>query len=290
MSGTQKIKRYFITAKADITLRLLLAGNLPSQTDAGVVITSGGVWKDRKRVMNPDEIIRARETVKVHVSTFQGITYTLPKEHIIFENQDFMVVYKPCNLNVHSVPSTFRYDLAYGVNQYLQGQGIDFTTTPVTRLDRPVEGLVIFPKNKISERQLFKSIERRKIKKWYMAALEGGKGPRCLRIRDKLNNLENRTRVHENGKDADSLFIKTHSLGHADVYSVFIFTGRRHQIRFHASNYIAPVIGDFFYGSTVRLEPNDIALLCRGYNIPFAGEVFKVRLPRGYLDRFYEKI
>jgi 23S rRNA pseudouridine1911/1915/1917 synthase len=289
MTGLHTMKKFFITAKKDIALRQLLAVHLPPQTNGETAITSGGVWKDKKRVIDPEIIIHAGETVKVHISSFQGRIYTLPKEHIIFENQEFMVVYKPCDLNVHSVPSTFYYNLTYGVNQYLQQQGIDFQSTPVTRLDRPVEGLVIFPKNKSSEQQLFKLVRLRKIKKWYMAALESSNGPQCLRIRDKLSNYGNRTHIDENGKEADSLFIKTQTLGGADIYSVFIFTGRRHQVRFHASHYIAPILGDFFYGSSVKWEPDDIALICRGYNIPFRRERFKIRLPHSYLEKFFER-
>lgn len=290
MTGLHTIKKFFITAKTDITLRQLLAVHLPPQTNGETAITSGGVWKDKKRVMDPDYILRAGETVKVHISSFQGRTYTLPKEHIIFENQDFMVVYKPCDLNVHSVPSTFYHNLTYGVNRYLEQQGIEFQSTPVTRLDRPVEGLVIFPKNKSSEQQLFKMVRLRKIKKWYMAALESSNGPQCLRIRDTLSNYGNRTFIDENGKEADSLFIKTQILEFAEIYSVFIFTGRRHQVRFHSSHYIAPILGDFFYGSSIKWEPDDIALVCRGYNIPFRKEKYKIRLPQCFLEKFFEKI
>ena len=292
MNSLYTIKKFFITAKTDIPLRQLLAEHLPTQTQTNgeTTITSGGVWKDKQRIMNPDYIIRAGETVKVHISSFQGKIYTLPKEHIIFENQEFMVVYKPSDLNVHSVPSTFFYNLTYGVNQYLQQQSIDFQAVPVTRLDRPVEGLVIFPKNKSSEQQLFKLMKLRKIKKWYMAGLECSNVPQCLRIRDKLSNFGNRTFIDENGKEADSLFIKTQTLEFADIYSVFIFTGRRHQVRFHASHYIAPILGDFFYGSSIKCEPDDIALVCRGYNIPFGREKFKIRLPQCFLEKFFEKI
>jgi 23S rRNA-/tRNA-specific pseudouridylate synthase len=290
MNNLYTIKKFFITAKTDIPLRQLLAEHLPPHTNGEAAITSGGVWKDKKKVMDPDYTIQAGETVKVHISSFQGRIYTLPKEHIIFENQEFMVVYKPSDLNVHSVPSTFYYNLTYGVNHYLEQQGIDFQSTPVTRLDRPVQGLVIFPKNKSSEQQLFKQVRLRKIKKWYMAALESSNGPQCLRIRDKLSNYGNRTFIDENGKEANSLFIKTQTLDFADIYSVFIFTGRRHQVRFHASHYIAPILGDFFYGSPVKWEPDDIALVCRGYNIPFRREKFKIRLPQHFLEKFFEKI
>lgn len=277
MPNFQEVKKFFITAKEDTPLRRLLEEHLPAgyTENAAIAISSGGVWKDKKRIFGPDFTIRAQETVKVHISTFQGKIYTLNEKDIVFENQDLMVVYKPPDLNVHAVPSTFYYNLTYAVNRYLEQKDIPFVSTPVTRLDRPVEGLVIFPKNKSSERRLFRLVKVRRIKKWYMAALErrrdpgGADNPDYLRIRDRVSNNGNRTCLDENGKDADSLFIKTQTLEAADIYSVFIFTGRRHQIRFHASHYIAPIIGDWFYGSSHRIESDEVALVCRGYNIPY---------------------
>ena len=284
------MKRFFITANTETTLLKLLSANLPSPHNAETVIISGGVWKDRKRVNNPNAIIHRSETVKVHLSSFQGRIYTLKEEHVVFENEDILVVYKPCNLNVHAVPTTIHYHLSYGVEQYLLSRGIHFEATPITRLDRPVEGLVLFAKNKAAERKLFDLVKRRKVHKWYTAGLEKSSNLQCFRIRDNISNDGFRTRLDPHGKAADSLFIRTQSLENADIYSVFIFTGRRHQIRFHASHYLAPILGDTGYGSVVSLPPDEIALMCRGYNIPYRGKILRIRIPPDYLERFYKKI
>ncbi len=284
------MKPFFITAKTDTPLQQLLSDHLPSQYNPEKVITSGGVWKDKKRIFDPGFIIRSQETVKVHTSSFQGKFYTLDREQVVFENQDLLVVYKPCNLNVHAIPTSVYYHLAYGVNSYLKAKGIEYKSTPLTRLDRSVAGLVLFAKNKPAERQLFKLVKQRRIKKWYMAALEKSDAIKWLRIRDRVSTDGARTLLDDNGKVADSLFIKTETLKTADIYSVFIFTGRKHQIRFHASHYIGPIIGDTFYGSTTILPPDEIALICRGYNIPYGKQILRIRLPDRFLDRFYEKI
>jgi 23S rRNA-/tRNA-specific pseudouridylate synthase len=290
-----KVERFFITATEAVTVKQLLTAHLPDRYHPETVITHGGVWKDRKRIMDPSFKLRPRETLKVHTSPFQGKYYTLDPRHIIFENEDLLVVYKPRDLNVHGVPSSIYYTLTYGVNRYLEQQGIDFEANPVTRLDRPVEGLVIFPKNKSSERTLFKRVKQRQVKKWYMAALEKPEEPtapppKYLRIRDRIHNDGKRTCLDKNGKDADSLFVKTAGLEKADIYSIFIFTGRRHQIRFHAAHYLAPVIGDRLYGSHISLPPDEIALVCRGYNIPYRGQNLRIRLPGYLLDRFHKKL
>jgi 23S rRNA-/tRNA-specific pseudouridylate synthase len=97
------------------------------------------------------------------------------------------------------------------------------------------------------------------------------------------------TGENEKGKITDTLFIKLKETENADIYSVFIFTGRRHQIRFHAAHYLSPVVGDILYGSEVRMPPDEIALMCRGYNIPWRKEQLKVRLPEKFIDEFFKK-
>ncbi len=292
MSQKSKVEKFFITAGKATSLLQLLTANLPERYDPKEVLSSGGVWLERKRITDPSYMMSPQETVKVHTSSFQGKKYVLDPAHIIFENSDLMVVYKPTNLNVHGVPSSQYYHLMHGVNVYLEQQGAGFAANPVTRLDRPVEGLVIFPKNKTSERKLFELIKKRKIKKWYMAALEkrDTTSPKYLRITDNITNDGDHTFHDQEGKVADSLFVKVASLERADIYSVYIFTGRRHQIRFHAAQYLAPIIGDRFYGSSAQLPPDEIALICRGYNIPYQKETLRIRLPEVFLEQFRAKL
>ncbi len=290
MASLYEMRKFFITASEDTALKELLTMHLPQSTNVDDVISSGGVWRDKKRVFDPDFIIKAKETIKIHTSSFQGRQYILKPEHVIFENEDFMVVYKPCDLNVHGVPSSLHYNLNYGVNNYLKKNGIHFESTPLTRIDRPVEGLVIFSKNKHYERRLFDLIKRRVIKKWYVGGIEKRpENPKCLRIIDTITNDGNKTSADPQGKIADTLFIKTGEKTSADIYSIFIFTGRRHQIRFHASNYIAPLVGDWFYGASLHLPGDEISLICRGYNIPYKKKMLRIRLPQKYMDAFLAK-
>lgn len=286
------MKRYFITAKHDTPLFDLVKAHLPPGVNADAVISSGGIWKNKKRILDKQFIIGSGETVKVHLSEFQGKYYHVSEKQVVFENDDLLVVYKPPDLNVHAVPTTIHYHLSYGVDQYLKSRGIHYESTPIMRLDRAVEGLVLFAKNKNSERILFDRVKRRKVHKWYMAAVEkpAEPAPHRLRVRDNISNKGMRTSLDPEGKPADSLFIKTGEDENVCIYSVFIFTGRRHQIRFHASHYIAPIIGDSFYGSSVVMPPDEIALMCRGYNIPYKKKILRIRVPDHYLEQFYRKI
>lgn len=285
------MKRFFITANADTPLIRLVAEHLPDGYDPSVVLTSGGVWKDRKRVLDPELPIGAGETVKVHLSAFQGRAYTLDSKQVVFENDDFLVVYKPHEINVHAIPTSIHYQLAHAVDCYLAQQGIIFESTPIMRLDRSVAGLVLFAKNKNAERLLFRLSTQRLIQKWYTAIVEKRDvgGPRFLRIQDVILNIGTHTILHADGKAAHTLFIRTSSLENAEIYSAFIFTGRRHQIRFHAAHYIAPILGDSLYGSVAALPPDKIALICRGINIPYKKTMLRIRLPQEYMDMFHDR-
>jgi len=157
------------------------------------------------------------------------------------------------------------------------------------RLDRPVEGLVLFAKNKESERILFKLVRKSRIRKWYMAALDKRNDIARIEISDTITNEYSITRLDPGGKRARTYFHKTGSLANADIYSVFPFTGRRHQIRFHASHYLSPIIGDVQYGSRYKLKPDEIGLMCRGYNFFIKGKNLRIRVPEAHLDAFYRR-
>ncbi len=283
--------KLYITAKNDIRLHELLAEHLPARSDAETVIAAGGVWVGKSmRALDPAFLVKAGATVRVYTSPQQGRFYRLADEQVIYEDEGLLVVYKPANLNVHAVPSSLYYNLNHGVGRYLKKQGSAMEPTPLTRLDRPVEGLVLFGKNKQGERLLSKLVRKGRIRKWYIGALEKGKEIQRIEISDTIMNDGSVTKKTADGKRASTRFTLVESLENADVYSIFPFTGRRHQIRFHAAAYIAPIIGDRLYGARLLLKPDEIALLCRGYNIPLKGKNLKVRVPQSYLEAFFRKL
>lgn len=232
---------------------------------------------------NPSQRIKKGETLKIYVSPFQGQQFELRKSQVVFENEDLLVVGKPANLNIHSVPSSMQYNLTFGVIQYLKLNGVSFEPTPPMRLDRPVQGLVVFGKNSSAEKRLFQLVKGKKIGKWYVGVLENTGHPPYLRVQDKILNNGARSTPHELGKDAHSLFCKRESLQGIEIFSIFIFTGRRHQIRAHAAHYLAPIVGDRQYGSKIKLKSDEIALQCNGYNIPWEGKILRLRQdPQAY--------
>ncbi len=286
------MKRYFIVATKDTPLGRLLEDLLPQQHRESIdgILAAGGVWRGKERLLSPTMIIKKNDTIAIHVEPGQDREYIMPPEHVVFENHHFLVVYKPGRLNVHAVPSSLRYHLTHGVNRYLEETGVNYHTTPITRLDQPVSGLVVFGKHKKAERELFRLAKEKRIRKWYRAALEKPSPQSRIRVQDHISNIKKRTSADPNGKFADSLFVFKQELNHANVYSVFTFTGRRHQIRYHAYHYLSPILGDRLYESSYVFSKGEIALLCCGYNIPIWGKRYKVRLPESLHREFEQKI
>jgi len=193
---------------------------------------------------------------------------------VIFEDDNLLAVFKPNGVVVGPTHISLFNNLSYGVGQYL-GEG--YSPPPITRLDKLVSGLVLYPKNKAIEKGLFRLTRDRKIQKWYVATIWDKPGlPQYKRVKTSLD-FGQRAFESETGKPAHSLFIRRSGNGTEAEYSVFIFTGRRHQIRVHAAKHLAPIWGDRPYGGR-RWDGDGIALRCAGYNFTLAGKRYRIRI------------
>ena len=65
-------KVYFITSKSDLILNDCIKHHLPD-INAHKVITSGGVWIDKKRCLNPGQMILKNTTLKCMFHQRKGI-------------------------------------------------------------------------------------------------------------------------------------------------------------------------------------------------------------------------
>ncbi len=281
-SKYQNSKKYFLTAPRDERVLTLMQEYLPA-LPAETILFAGGVWLDRVRIESGAAMIRRGETLRIYHCPNQGTEHVFDEADVVFENQDVLVVFKPAGIPSTWDRSTKQFNLTHGVREWLRKQGSTYEPTAINRLDFMVSGLVIFPKNKTAEKGLFRMTEQRQIGKVYRAHLaKSESAPNCLRVRDRISFL-NKAKIDSEGKHAHTLFIKTGGTDVSDIYSVFIFTGRRHQIRLHAATYLEPILGDGLYGSRFK-DPNEvIALQCVGYNLVWKGEKIRVRLPERYL-------
>jgi 23S rRNA pseudouridine1911/1915/1917 synthase len=284
-------KVYHVTGKKADTAYRILQHALPEHVgDTAILFKIGAVWLNNQRFHNPDEKLPAGTTFRVYVSTQRHETALLLPEQIIAEAKDWIIVDKPAGIS--SVPdrSHLYCNMTSAVTDYFRSNNLRYTANAITRLDLMTSGLMLYAKNPNAERYFGKAMLAHQIRKQYTTLLEH-KDPRradtfappaCLRIRDKLSFVD-KARVSPDGRDCHSLFVKHSEIDTKTRYNVMLFTGRRHQIRCHARHYLAPVLGDTFYGG--KSHPNTgIALWAAAYNFrDLSGKKVRVRLPN--LDR-----
>lgn len=201
--------------------------------------------------------------------------YIAHKEpEIIFENQWFCVVDKPSGML--SVPGK---GSAVSVQEWLQEKyGDDRQVKMVHRLDQDTSGLLIASFGPLPFKLLQTMFAMRKVKKTYIAVLEGDYESRGLpcqgRIElpltpDWLDRPRQRVDMKE-GKEAatDYEFMEVNE-GRSRV-TFRPLTGRTHQLRVHAASEMGlgmPIVGDHLYGKKTGNGSN--RLLLHAHKIEF---------------------
>lgn len=187
------------------------------------------------------------------------------KTEILHEDKDVLVVYKPAGLAAQTT-KIGQPDVASELKNYLCRKGGDTVRqgTPylgiVHRLDQPVEGLMVFAKNKRVAASLSGQLQKQEgggtFHKSYYAVLCGIP---CEEERELVDFLyksqENRAVVADQNRVAEAkkavlwyriLQVERTSLSLADIR---IQTGRFHQIRAQMAHAGFPLLGDFKYGN-----------------------------------------
>lgn len=92
---------------------------------------------------------------------------------IIYEDECYLVINKPCGIPVH--PSILHYEnsLSNGVRYYFDSIGLKKKIRPVNRIDKDTSGLVVFAKNEYVQEALIREMQAGNFKKEYIAIVEG---------------------------------------------------------------------------------------------------------------------
>lgn len=173
---------------------------------------------------------------------------------IIYETEHLLVVNKEAGMDTHpSSDHDFR-SLSNGVAYYFKNNGISSKVRHVHRLDQDTSGAILFAKHAISAAILDRMLEERKVKRTYLALVEGimsmSKGTLDKPI-GKDRHHASRRRVSPNGQKAITHFkvVKTFQKEQLTLVELTLDTGRTHQIRVHMSSIGHPIYGDKLYGS-----------------------------------------
>lgn len=203
----------------------------------------------------------------------------LPEPEIIFENRWFCIVDKPSGML--SVPGK---GSALSVQQWLAGKyGADRQVRMAHRLDRDTSGLLIATFGELSYKLMQALFGARKIRKTYIAELEGNYISRGVPPRGHIElplspDLFDRPRQrvdHTHGKDAATDYEFIGTLNNRSRIIFHPLTGRTHQLRVHASSGSGlgmPIAGDPLYGIKGGHHPQRLLLHAHKLEFTFPGD------------------
>ena len=195
---------------------------------------------------------------KITINDKLDFTTVIEKENIpldiVYEDEYFIIVNKESGMVTHPAPGNYSHTL---VNAIMYHLNIDSTTNLrpgiVHRLDKDTSGLMLVAKTDKMLEVLSEMIKEKKVKRCYLALVEGLIGPESATIdapigRDK-NNREKMTVTDINSKNAITHLKVIKRYKNNTLIECILDTGRTHQIRVHLSYINHPVVNDPIYNN-----------------------------------------
>lgn len=182
------------------------------------------------------------------------------EEQLIYLDNHLLVVVKPKGV---ATQPEFHEEVKAWLKAKTGKEGAIFLH-PVHRLDKPVDGLVLFARSSKALSRLNELLREQKIEKTYIAKVEGT-------LREKEGVLEHflfHDEFHAKVADRPFLGAKKALLSYKVVkkesrttlLEIYLHTGRYHQIRSQLSYIGHPIVGDSKYGSQTAEREGEIAL------------------------------
>lgn len=147
---------------------------------------------------------------------------------IIYEDEAVLVVDKPPGLLTIATPKKEKYTLSSLLNAY-----------PAHRLDRETSGLILFAKTKSIQQRLMDEFRNHKVKKCYIAFVQGAPKQKNGAISRKV-----RDNPYEPAKPALTKYRVIEARNGFSVLEVVPVTGRTNQIRIHFKQLGHPLVGE----------------------------------------------
>ena len=231
------------------------------------------------------------------------------RTEILYEDNSILVIRKPAGLAVQSA-RIGQADVVSELKSYLAkqagpGRGEPYLAV-IHRLDQPVEGVLVFAKEKKTAAALTKQLSEGTLNKQYYAVLcgypEASEGELVDYLRKEGNVAVAVTGKEKNFPDAKIAKLRYSVLEKLDqsmplaLVDICIETGRFHQIRVQFAHAGWPLLGDTKYGNavagaTVRSQSYRGVALC-AYSLEFthpgSGKkmAFRVKPQNPAFDKF----
>ncbi len=196
-------------------------------------------------------------------------------ERVIYKDENIIVLNKPSGIPVH-------YGKGGGINleQFFGLLRFESSERPklAHRLDKDTSGCLILGRHAKVMPQLGRMFENGRIKKTYVAKLEGrpphNAGIISLPLGKKSDDPRNwHMEVRDDGQEA----ITHYKMLEGNLIELKPQTGRTHQLRVHMQALGCPIAGDKIYGSGI--EGSQLMLHAAELEIPFHNNTLTVKAP-----------
>lgn len=176
------------------------------------------------------------------------------EETIIYEDQDILVCQKPSGFPVQN-KRIGSMDMESALKSYLVRKGQQPYLAVVHRLDQPVQGVLVFAKNKESASDLSRQMQQGQMQKYYLAYVQGFPKEKegCLTDELEKDARTNTSRVVKkktaNSKKAVLEYRVVKETEEGTLLEIHLHTGRHHQIRVQMAHAGMPIFGDTKYNT-----------------------------------------
>ena len=169
---------------------------------------------------------------------------------VVFEDEDMLVVSKPCSYPMHPT-GKYRHNTLLHVLKYEMGYNQQLHL--VNRIDRLTSGLCLIAKTKGKAATLGEMMRQRNIKKTYLARVRGKFPSDITECHEPIFTLSHKVGVNivaPEGKPCSTKFTFLSYNGLTSLVKCEPLTGRTHQIRVHLQFLGYPIANDPQYGGS----------------------------------------